>query len=69
MIMKIKKTCMTLTLIVSFFYANLAHSVNDFSKHHGVVVTRPMAAFAVGSVEELYLKSSFLFKESNYLRS
>ena len=49
MIMKIKKTCMTLTLIVSFFYANLAHSVNDFSKHHGVVVTRPMAAFPLRS--------------------
>ena len=40
---------MTLTLIVSFFNANLAHSVNDFSKHHGVVVTRPMAAFPLRS--------------------
>ena len=41
---------MTLTPIVSFFfYANLAHSVNDFSKHHGVVVTRPMAAFPLRS--------------------
>ena len=35
---------MTLNPIVSFFYANLAHSVNDFRKHHGVVVTRLMAA-------------------------
>ena len=40
---------MTLTPIVSFFNANLAYSVNDFRKHHGVVVTRPMAALPLRS--------------------
>ena len=48
--MKIKKNLHDIDSNRLFFLnANLAHSVNDFSKHHGVVVTRPMAAFPLRS--------------------